>query len=156
LTNPAASLNLDIAARDQTFATDLYVLEIFSFGSELGVVPTAASQTKILSGLTFELWETSGARARLERTENTNMDWNHQRKAVYAGATPLLMEAQLRALTMTFAPPHDAFRTLMRETLDNLRYYFNTRNDVIFVHKFRHGCNGGRDIEPAFARPTVF
>ena len=47
------------------------------------------------------------------------------------GPTPLLLEAQLRALTMTLHHRTDAFRALMRETLDNLRYYFNTRNDVI-------------------------
>jgi aspartate aminotransferase-like enzyme len=47
------------------------------------------------------------------------------------GPTPLLMEAQLRALTMTLHHRTDAFRTLMRETLDNLRYYFNTKNDVL-------------------------
>ena len=47
------------------------------------------------------------------------------------GPTPLLMEAQLRALTMTLHHRTDAFRTLMRETLDNLRSYFHTQNDVI-------------------------
>jgi aspartate aminotransferase-like enzyme len=47
------------------------------------------------------------------------------------GPTPLLMEAQMRALTMTLHHRTDAFRALMRETLDNLRYYFNTQNDVI-------------------------
>ena len=47
------------------------------------------------------------------------------------GPTPLLMEAQLRALTMTLHHRTDAFRALMRETLDNLKYYFNTRNDII-------------------------
>jgi aspartate aminotransferase-like enzyme len=47
------------------------------------------------------------------------------------GPTPLLMEAQLRALTMTLHHRTDAFRTLMRETIENLRYYYNTRNDVI-------------------------
>jgi aspartate aminotransferase-like enzyme len=47
------------------------------------------------------------------------------------GPTPLLMEAQLRALTMTLHHRTDAFRALMRETLDNLKYYFNTMNDVI-------------------------
>lgn len=47
------------------------------------------------------------------------------------GPTPLLLEAQLRALTMTLHHRTDAFRGLMRETLDNLRYYFNTQNDVI-------------------------
>jgi aspartate aminotransferase-like enzyme len=47
------------------------------------------------------------------------------------GPTPLLMEAQLRALTMTLHHRTDAFRALMRETLENLKYYFNTKNDVI-------------------------
>src|SRR6201998_4994470 len=47
------------------------------------------------------------------------------------GPTPLLMEAQLRALTMTLHHRTDAFRARMRETLDNLQYYFNTKNDVI-------------------------
>jgi aspartate aminotransferase-like enzyme len=47
------------------------------------------------------------------------------------GPTPLLMEAQMRALTMTLHHRTDAFRALMRETLDNLKYYFNTKNDVI-------------------------
>src|SRR6266436_2883921 len=49
------------------------------------------------------------------------------------GPTPLLMEAQLRALTMTLHHSTDASRTLMRETLDNLHYYFNTRNDVNLI-----------------------
>lgn len=47
------------------------------------------------------------------------------------GPTPLLLEAQLRALTMTLHHRTDAFRALMRETLENLRYYFHTKNDVI-------------------------
>ena len=47
------------------------------------------------------------------------------------GPTPLLLEAQLRALTMTLHHRTDAFRALMRETLDSLKYYFNTKNDVI-------------------------
>lgn len=47
------------------------------------------------------------------------------------GPTPLLMEAQLRALTMTLHHRTDAFRTLMLETLDLLRYYFDTKNDVV-------------------------
>jgi len=47
------------------------------------------------------------------------------------GPTPLLLEAQLRALTMTLHHRTDAFRALMRETLESLRYYFNTKNDVV-------------------------
>src|SRR5580704_5028317 len=47
------------------------------------------------------------------------------------GPTPLLLEAQLRALTMTLHHRTDAFRKLMVETLEGLRYYFNTKNDVV-------------------------
>jgi aspartate aminotransferase-like enzyme len=47
------------------------------------------------------------------------------------GPTPLLMEAQLRALTMTLHHRTDAFRKLMTETIELLRYYFDTKNDVI-------------------------
>src|SRR6202158_2706619 len=47
------------------------------------------------------------------------------------GPTPLLLEAQLRALTMTLHHRTDAFRALMRETLENLRYYFHTKNDIV-------------------------
>jgi len=59
------------------------------------------------------------------------------------GPTPLLMVAQLRALTMTLHHRTDAFRTLMRETLDNLRYYFNTRNDVILFASSGTGAMEG-------------
>ena len=53
------------------------------------------------------------------------------------------MEAQLRALTMTLHHRTDAFRTLMRETLDLLRYYFNTRNDVILFASSGTGAMEG-------------
>jgi hypothetical protein len=53
------------------------------------------------------------------------------------------MEAQLRALTMTLHHRTDAFRTLMRETLDHLRYYFNTRNDVILFASSGTGAMEG-------------
>jgi aspartate aminotransferase-like enzyme len=59
------------------------------------------------------------------------------------GPTPLLMEAQLRALTMTLHHRTDAFRTLMQETLDNLKYYFNTRNDVILFASSGTGAMEG-------------
>ena len=59
------------------------------------------------------------------------------------GPTPLLLEAQLRALTMTLHHRTDAFRTLMRETLDNLKYYFNTQNDVILFASSGTGAMEG-------------
>jgi aspartate aminotransferase-like enzyme len=48
------------------------------------------------------------------------------------GPTPLLMEAQAR--TLTAANVHhrtEAFRKIMAETLGLLKYYFNTKNDVL-------------------------
>ncbi|MGH9681613.1 MAG: pyridoxal-phosphate-dependent aminotransferase family protein [Candidatus Acidiferrales bacterium] len=59
------------------------------------------------------------------------------------GPTPLLMEAQLRALTMTLHHRTDSFRALMRETLDNLKYYFNTKNDVIVFSSSGTGAMEG-------------
>jgi aspartate aminotransferase-like enzyme len=59
------------------------------------------------------------------------------------GPTPLLLEAQLRALTMTLHHRTDAFRTLMLETLDNLKYYFNTRSDVILFASSGTGAMEG-------------
>ncbi len=47
------------------------------------------------------------------------------------GPTPLLMEAQAHTLTATLHHRTEAFRQLMRETLENLRYFFNTQNDVL-------------------------
>lgn len=48
------------------------------------------------------------------------------------GPTPLLMEAQAR--TLTAANVHhrtEAFRRIMAEALELLKYYFNTKNDVL-------------------------
>jgi len=59
------------------------------------------------------------------------------------GPTPLLMEAQLRALTMTLHHRTDAFRALMRETLESLQYYFNTKNDVIVFSSSGTGAMEG-------------
>jgi aspartate aminotransferase-like enzyme len=47
------------------------------------------------------------------------------------GPTPLLMEAQARTLTAALHHRTEAFRRLMRETLENLKYFFNTQNDVL-------------------------
>ncbi len=59
------------------------------------------------------------------------------------GPTPLLLEAQTRALTSTLHHRTDEFRRLMRETLESLRYYFNTRNDVlIFASSGTGGMEG--------------
>jgi aspartate aminotransferase-like enzyme len=59
------------------------------------------------------------------------------------GPTPLLLEAQLRALTMTLHHRTDSFRALMRETIDNLRYYYNTQNDVIVFSSSGTGAMEG-------------
>ena len=49
------------------------------------------------------------------------------------GPTPLLVEAQTRALTATLHHRTEAFRQIVRETLEHLRYFFNTRNDVLIL-----------------------
>ena len=62
------------------------------------------------------------------------------------GPTPLLMEAQARALTATLHHRTEAFRQLMRETLENLKYFFDTRNDVLMF-----SSSGTGAMEGAFA-----
>jgi aspartate aminotransferase-like enzyme len=59
------------------------------------------------------------------------------------GPTPLLMEAQLRALTMTLHHRTEAFRALMTETIDLLRYYFNTKNDIVVFSSSGTGAMEG-------------
>ncbi|MFB3924097.1 MAG: alanine--glyoxylate aminotransferase family protein [Terriglobia bacterium] len=59
------------------------------------------------------------------------------------GPTPLLMEAQAR--TLTAANVHhrtEAFRKIMAETLDLLKYYYHTKNDVLIL-----ACSGTGAME---------
>lgn len=60
------------------------------------------------------------------------------------GPTPLLMEAQ--AATLTAANVHhrtDAFRKIMAETLELLKYYYNTKNDVLIFASSGTGAMEG-------------
>ncbi len=59
------------------------------------------------------------------------------------GPTPLLMEAQARALTASLHHRTEAFRQVMRETLENLRYFFNTKNDVLIFSSSGTGAMEG-------------
>src|SRR2546427_4105283 len=59
------------------------------------------------------------------------------------GPTPLLMEAQTRALTASLHHRTEEFRRLMRETLESLRYYFNTKNDVLIFASSGTGAMEG-------------
>lgn len=59
------------------------------------------------------------------------------------GPTPLLMEAQARALTGTLHHRTQAFRQIVTETLELLRYYFNTRNDVLIFSSSGTGAMEG-------------
>jgi len=59
------------------------------------------------------------------------------------GPTPLLMEAQARTLTATLHHRTEAFRQLMRESLENLRYFFNTKNDVLIFTSSGTGAMEG-------------
>jgi len=59
------------------------------------------------------------------------------------GPTPLLLEAQARALTATLHHRTDEFRRLMRETIDGLRDYFNTKNEVLIFASSGSGAMEG-------------
>jgi aspartate aminotransferase-like enzyme len=59
------------------------------------------------------------------------------------GPTPLLMEAQARALTASLHHRTSAFRQLMRETIEGLQYYFNTRNEVLIFTSSGTGAMEG-------------
>src|SRR5215472_14882814 len=59
------------------------------------------------------------------------------------GPTPLLMEAQARTLTATLHHRTEGFRRLMKETLENLRYYFNTKNEVLIFASSGTGAMEG-------------
>lgn len=59
------------------------------------------------------------------------------------GPTPLLMEAQARALTATLHHRTDAFKKLIRETIEHLRYFYNTKNDVLFFTSSGTGAMEG-------------
>ncbi len=59
------------------------------------------------------------------------------------GPTPLLMEGQARTLTATLHHRTESFRQIMRETLENLRYFFNTQNDVLIFSSSGTGAMEG-------------
>jgi aspartate aminotransferase-like enzyme len=59
------------------------------------------------------------------------------------GPTPLLLEAQARALTATLHHRTEAFRQLMRESLEGLRYFFNTQSDVLIFTSSGTGAMEG-------------
>ena len=60
------------------------------------------------------------------------------------GPTPLLMEAQLRGATRSIHHRTDEFREILRQTIDHLKYYFNTQNDVLLFT-----CSGSGAMEGA-------
>ncbi len=59
------------------------------------------------------------------------------------GPTPLLMEGQARTLTATLHHRTESFRQIMRETLENLRYFYNTKNDVLMFSSSGTGAMEG-------------
>ncbi len=59
------------------------------------------------------------------------------------GPTPLLMEAQARALTATLHHRTESFRQLMRETSEHLRYFYGTKNDVLIFSSSGTGAMEG-------------
>ena len=59
------------------------------------------------------------------------------------GPTPLLMEAQARTLTATLHHRTEAFRQLLRESLENLKYFFHTQHDVLIFTSSGTGAMEG-------------
>ncbi len=59
------------------------------------------------------------------------------------GPTPLLLEAQARALASNFNHRTEEFRRLVRETIEHLRYFFNTQNDVLLFASSGTGAMEG-------------
>ncbi|MGH9470743.1 MAG: aminotransferase class V-fold PLP-dependent enzyme, partial [Terriglobia bacterium] len=59
------------------------------------------------------------------------------------GPTPVLIEAQVRAATRDLHHRTEDFRQVVRETLDLLRYYFATKNDVIIFSSSGTGAMEG-------------
>ncbi len=59
------------------------------------------------------------------------------------GPTPLLMEAQARTLTATLHHRTDAFRQLVRESLENLKYFYNTQSDILIFTSSGTGAMEG-------------
>src|SRR3989442_13448261 len=59
------------------------------------------------------------------------------------GPTPLRIEAEARTLAATLHHRTEAFRQLVRETLENLRYFFNTQNDVLIFTSSGTGAMEG-------------
>jgi aspartate aminotransferase-like enzyme len=59
------------------------------------------------------------------------------------GPTPLLMEGQARTLTATLHHRTEGFRKLLKETLENLGYYYNTKSDVLIFASSGTGAMEG-------------
>ena len=58
-------------------------------------------------------------------------------------AHALLMEGTARTLTATLHHRTEGFRKLLKETLENLRYYYNTKNDVLIFSSSGTGAMEG-------------
>jgi len=59
------------------------------------------------------------------------------------GPTPLLTQAQLASMAGNWNHRTEEFRQLMRETLEGLRYLFNTQNDVLIFASSGTGAMEG-------------
>lgn len=59
------------------------------------------------------------------------------------GPTPILMEANVRAVTRDIHHRTEDFRKVVRETLELLHYYYNTQNDVLLFASSGTGAMEG-------------
>ena len=62
------------------------------------------------------------------------------------GPTPILIESQVRAVTRDIHHRTEDFRKVVRETVDLLHYYYDSKNDVLFF-----ACSGTGAMEGAVA-----
>jgi aspartate aminotransferase-like enzyme len=80
----------------------------------------------------------------IERQEGTEaMPLLIKERLFTPGPTPLLMEAQLRGAARNIHHRTDEFREIMRQTVDLLKYYFNTQNDVVLFASSGSGAMEG-------------
>jgi len=59
------------------------------------------------------------------------------------GPTPVLLEAQIRAATRDLHHRTEDFRRVVKETIELLRYYFNTQNDILLFASSGTGAMEG-------------
>src|SRR6516164_4504974 len=113
-----------------------------------GLAPTLRRSAGGGPGVRLVMWYPSLYPRRFSSTERfaqggPKMTGIVKERLYTPGPTPLLMEAQADTLVTTLHHRTENFRKLLRETLEHLRYYFNTRNDVLIFTSSGTGAMEG-------------